>query len=70
MGEGHKRGKPSLPEMEALIQGMQELLTDEYGNPLPKDDPRYKSAEALIEQIGNAAAQRDESLPDEPKGEA
>ena len=41
-----------MPEMEAMLEGMQELLTDEYGNPLPPDHPQVKKLQSLAEQFG------------------
>jgi len=47
-----KPPKIDLPEMEAMLEGMQELLTDEYGNPLPPDHPQVKKLQSLAEQLG------------------
>ncbi len=45
--------KVSFPEMEAMLEGMNTLLTDEYGNPLPPDHPQVKKFKSLAEQIGS-----------------
>ena len=37
-----KLPKVSFPELEAMLKDMEELLTDEYGNPLP---PRPSTGE-------------------------
>jgi len=47
-----KAPKVSFPEMEAMLEGMQELLTDEHGNPLPADHPQVLKLKNLAEQIG------------------
>lgn len=47
-----KPPKVSMPEMDAMLEGMQELLTDEYGNPLPPDHPQVLKLKNLAEQIG------------------
>ena len=50
-----KSPKVSFPEMEAMLEGMNELLTDEYGNPLPPDHPQVKKFKSLTERIGGGA---------------
>ncbi len=47
-----KNPKVSFPEIEAMLEGMQELLTDEGGNPLPADHPQVLKLKNLAEQIG------------------
>lgn len=47
-----KAPKVSFPEMEAMLEGMQELLTDENGKPLPADHPQVLKLKNLAEQIG------------------
>ena len=47
-----KAPKVSIPEMDAMLQGMQELLTDENGNPLPPDHPQVLKLQRLAEQLG------------------
>lgn len=47
----HKAPKNPFPEMETLFEGMQELLTDEYGQPLPKDHPHYQRVTKLVNQM-------------------
>lgn len=47
-----KTSESELPfEMNALLEGMQELLMDEYGNPLPPDHPQYKKVMAMVEHM-------------------
>ena len=44
--------KVYVPEMDAMLEGMQELLTDEHGNPLPSDHPQVLKLQRLVEQLG------------------
>ena len=46
-----KLPKVSFPELEAMLKDMEELLTDEYGNPLPPDHPQVKKLQFLAEQM-------------------
>ena len=46
-----KLPKVSFPELEAMLEDMQELLTDEYGNPLPPDHPQVKKLQSLAGQL-------------------
>ena len=46
-----KLPKASFPELEAMLEDMQELLTDEYGNPLPPDHPQVKKLQSLVSQF-------------------
>lgn len=46
-----KLPKVSFPELEAMLEDMKELLTDEYGNPLPPDHPQVKKLQSLAEHI-------------------
>ncbi len=61
-----KTPKISFPEMETMLEGMNELLTDEYGNPLPPEHPQVKKFKNLAEQIGNNAASLQEHENSEP----
>ncbi len=49
-----KTQKVSFPKMEAMLEGMQELLTDEHGNPLPSDHPQVLKLKNLAQHIGNS----------------
>jgi len=49
-----KLPKVAFPEMEAMLEGMQELLTDEHGNPLPPDHPQVLKLKNLAQQIGRS----------------
>ena len=51
-----KLPKISFPEMEAMLEGMKELLTDEYGNPLPPEHPQVKKFQRLTERLGDDMA--------------
>lgn len=57
----NKPPKISVPEMETLLEGMQELLTDEDGNPLPPDHPQYQKFSNLAEQINKIMLAQDSS---------
>ena len=46
-----KAPKVSIPEMDAMLEGMQELLTDEHGKPLPPDHPQVLKLQRLVEQL-------------------
>ena len=50
-----KLPKVSIPELEAMLKDMEELLTDEYGNPLPPDHPQVKKLQLLAAQLGTGA---------------
>ncbi len=50
----------SIPEMDVMLEGMKELLTDEYGNPLPPDHPQVKKFQSLVERIGDNMDSRHE----------
>ena len=66
-----KLPKVAIPEIDTLMEGMQALLVDEYGNPLPPDHPQVKRVTTFMEQI---SASRDienfEKLPGHPHGHA
>ena len=47
-----KTPKAYIPEMDAMLEGMQELLTDEHGNLLPSDHPQVLKLQKLAEQLG------------------
>lgn len=57
-----KLPKVSFPELEAMLKDMEELLTDEYGNPLPPDHPQVKKLQSLAEHI-------ETSTPSSPENE-
>ena len=61
-----KLPKVSFPELEAMLEDMKELLTDEYGNPLPPDHPQVKKLERLAQQLETDAP----SLPESGGGES
>lgn len=64
-----KLNKSPLPEVETLLGGMEDLLTDEYGNPLPPEHPNVKKLSNLVKRI-NAAATGETDFPDSPRGTA
>ncbi len=53
-----------FPEMSEILEGMQELMCDEDGNPLSPDHPQYKKFAGLMENIA-ARAER-QNQPDLP----
>ena len=60
-----------ITEMEALLQGMDDLLRDEYGNPLPPNHPQYLKLTQKLNQL-NANIENLEDFPDSgsPRGNA
>lgn len=66
-----KLPKVSLPEMDTLMEGMQGLLVDEYGNPLPADHPQVKRVASFMEQVSASMNNQDTmNLPGQPHGHA
>lgn len=59
MGKKKQEGE-FLPEMEALMEGMQELMCDEDGKPLSPDHPQYKKFTGLLENIADRAARKNQ----------
>ncbi|MCA9475363.1 MAG: hypothetical protein KC563_06100 [Nitrospira sp.] len=59
---GKKKSESQLfPEVEALMEGMQELMCDEDGKPLSPDHPQYKKFAGLLENIADRAAKRNQA---------
>lgn len=52
-----------LPEMNEILEGMQELMCDEDGNPLSPDHPQYKKFTGLMENIAERAQKKNEEDP-------
>ena len=52
-----------LPEMNEILEGMQELMCDEEGNPLSPDHPQYKKFTGLMENIAERAQKKNEEDP-------
>jgi hypothetical protein len=52
-----------LPEMNEILEGMQELLCDEDGNPLSPDHPQYKKFTGLMENIAERAQKKNQENP-------
>ena len=66
-----KPPKNPFPEMETLLEGMQELLTDERGNPLPQDHPHYQRVTNFLNQLNMTMEQAfPPDSQEEPKGTA
>lgn len=59
---GKKKSESQLfPEVEALMEGMQELMCDEDGKPLSPEHPQYKKFAGLLENIADRAAKRNQA---------
>jgi len=70
MGKKKQEGE-FLPEMEVLMEGMQELMCDEDGKPLSPDHPQYKKFAGLLENIADRAVRKNqESSSPGPQGTA
>ena len=52
-----------LPEMNEILEGMQELMCDEDGNPLSPDHPQYKKFTGLMENIAQRAQKKNQEDP-------
>ena len=63
-----KTPKAYIPEMDAMLEGMQELLTDEHGNLLPSVHPQVLKLQKLAEQLGKDMEEG--KNPDTPEGHA
>ncbi|MDR4495788.1 MAG: hypothetical protein R3B74_15510 [Nitrospirales bacterium] len=59
MGKKKQDGE-LIPEMAALMEGMQELMRDEDGKPLSPDHPQYRKFAGLLENIADRAARRNQ----------
>ncbi|MGD9849881.1 MAG: hypothetical protein AB7T38_01310 [Nitrospirales bacterium] len=55
-----KQESELIPEMAALMEGMQELMCDENGKPLSPDHPQYKKFAGLLENMADRAARRNQ----------
>lgn len=49
-----------FPEMSEILEGMQELMCDEDGNPLAPDHPQYKKFTGLMENIAERAQKKNQ----------
>ena len=49
-----------FPEMSEILEGMQELMCDEDGNPLSPEHPQYKKFAGLMENIAERAKRKDQ----------
>lgn len=52
-----------FPEMSEILEGMQELMCDEDGNPLTPDHPQYKKFAGLMENIAERAQKKNQDDP-------
>jgi hypothetical protein len=62
MGRKKSEGE-FLPEMNEILEGMQELMCDEDGNPLAPDHPQYKKFAGLMENIAERAQKQNQENP-------
>ncbi len=61
---GRKKSESEFfPEMSEILEGMQELMCDEDGNPLTPDHPQYKKFTGLIENIAERAQRQNQEGP-------
>jgi len=70
---GRKKSENEFfPEMNEILEGMQELMCDEDGNPLSPDHPQYKKFTGLMENIAERAKKKNQADPSisEPQGTA
>ena len=61
-----KLPKVAIPELEAMLKDMEDLLTDEYGNPLTPDHPQVKKLQLLAAQLGTDSP----SVPENEGGDS
>jgi len=52
-----------FPEMNEILEGMQELMCDEDGNPMSPDHPQYKKFTGLMENIAERAKKKNQTDP-------
>ena len=65
----NKQPESPFPEMNELMEGMQELLTDEEGKPLTPDHPQYKKISGLMQHMTETLENQDpQNSMGEPKG--
>ena len=55
-----KTDEEFFPEMNEILEGMQELMCDEDGKPLSPDHPQYKKFTGLMENIAERAKLKDQ----------
>jgi hypothetical protein len=55
-----KLNEEFFPEMSEILEGMQELMCDEDGNPLSPDHPQYKKFTGLMENIAERAQKKNQ----------
>ena len=58
-----KSNEEFFPEMNEILEGMQELMCDENGNPLTPDHPQYKKFTGLMENIAERAQKKNPENP-------
>ncbi len=58
-----KSDEEFFPEMSEILEGMQELMCDEDGNPLSPDHPQYKKFTGLMENIAERAQRKEQGNP-------
>ena len=66
-----KQDEIPFPEMSELFEGMQDLLTDEEGNPITPDHPQYNKLTGIMKLMAdNMDSQSTEDPLKDPKGHA
>ncbi len=55
-----KQADDFFPEMKEILEGMQDLMCDEDGNPLTPDHPQYQKFTGLMENIADRVQKRDQ----------
>ena len=64
---GRKKSENEFfPEMNEILEGMQELMCDEDGNPLSPDHPQYQKFTGLMENIAERAQKKNQVNPPNP----
>jgi hypothetical protein len=61
---GRKKTEGDVPpEINAILEGMQELMCDEDGKPLSPDHPQYQKLTGLMENIATRVEKRNQQDP-------
>jgi len=61
---GRKKSESEFfPEMNEILEGMQELMCDEDGKPLPPDHPHYKKVTGFMENIADRIQRKEQGNP-------
>ncbi len=64
---GRKKQKESpFPEMGEIVEGMQDLLTDEEGNPITPDHPQYNKLTGIMKLMADSM---ESQPPEDPQND-